>query len=78
MVGDGEVMMQYDMRRPTTEAEAIAIIDDAQRVIWEQIEFYRGVRKRGWNGEFVDHLRKEATHAIAFLADRHPKQLSVN
>lgn len=66
------------MRRPASEAEAIAIIEEAQGVLWQQIEFYRGERKRGWNGEFVDHLKKEATHALAWLADRYPKTAAAN
>lgn len=64
--------MKYEMRRPTTEAEAIEIIDEAMRVIYGHVEYYRGVRKKSWNGEFVDHLRTEANHALAWLADRHP------
>lgn len=65
--------MAYEMQRPTTEAEAIQIIDDGIRVIWHQIEAYRGVRKRGWKGEFIDHLQVEINHSLAWLADRYPK-----
>jgi hypothetical protein len=42
-------------------------------VIYEQIEVYRGVRTKAWNGDFVDHLRIEANHSLAWLADRCPK-----
>lgn len=68
--------MQYEMKRPATEAEAIEIIDGALRVIWGQIEVYRGVKKKAWNGDFVTHCRVEANHALAWLADRYPKQIS--
>ena len=68
--------MKYHIKRPTTEAEAIEIIDGALRVIWGQIEVYRGVKKKAWNGDFVDHLRIEANHALAWLADRYPKTLA--
>lgn len=61
------------MKRPKTEAEAIEIIDSALRVIYGQIEFYRGDRKKSWNGDYVTHLRIEANHSIAWLADRYPK-----
>lgn len=67
--------MDYEMKRPTTEAEAIEIIDSALRVIWGQIEHYRGQRKRAWNGAFVDHLRVEVNYSLAWLADRYPKPL---
>lgn len=63
--------MDYEMKRPNTEAEAIEIIDSALRVIWGQIEYYRGDRKKAWKGEYVDHLRTEANHSIAWLADRY-------
>lgn len=65
--------MIYEMRRPSSEAEAIEIIDAALRVIYGQIEVHRGVKKRAWNGEYVDHVRIEANHALAWLADRYPK-----
>lgn len=65
--------MKYEMRRPTTEAEAIEIIDGALRVIYGQIEVYRGVKKKAWTGDFVDHLRIEANHALAWLSDRYPR-----
>lgn len=65
--------MQYEMRRPATEAEAIDILESAVRVLHEQIEFHRGYRKKAWNGDYVDHIKTEATHALAWLADRHPK-----
>lgn len=68
--------MQYEMRRPTTEAEAIDIIASAMRVIYGQIEVYRGTKKKAWNGEYVDHLQQEATHALAWLADRYPQRLN--
>lgn len=67
--------MKYEMRRPATEAEAIEIIDGAMRVIYGQIEVYRGVKRKAWNGDFVDHCRIEANHALAWLADRYPKVL---
>jgi hypothetical protein len=66
--------MQYEMKRPTTEAEAIEIIDGALRVIYGQIEVYRGVKRKAWNGDFIDHLKIEATHSLAWLADRYPKR----
>lgn len=65
--------MQYEMRRPNTESEAVEIIDAAMHVIYGQIEYYRGDKKKAWNGDFVTHCQKEATHAIAWLADRYPK-----
>jgi len=67
--------MKYEMRRPNTEAEAIEIIDSALRVIYGQIEVYRGVRKKAWNGDFVDHLRIEDNHALAWLSDRYPQRV---
>lgn len=67
--------MQYEMARPTTEAEAVEIISAALLVIYGQIEVYRGDRKKAWNGEFVDHCRNEAIHSLAWLADRYPKLL---
>lgn len=67
--------MQYEMKRPNDTAEAIEIIDGALRVIYGQIEVYRGVKKKAWKGDFVDHCRNEAVHALAWLADRNPKKL---
>jgi hypothetical protein len=61
------------MKRPTTESEAVEIIDGCLRVIYGQIEVYRGDKKKAWSGDFVDHCKIEATHALAWLADRHPK-----
>lgn len=68
--------MKYEMKRPTTEAEAIEIIEGAVQVIYGQIEVYRGVKRKAWNGDFVDHCRTEAIHALAWLADRYPKRIS--
>lgn len=68
--------MQYEMKRPTTEAEAVEIISSALNVIYGQIEVYRGVRKKAWDGSFVDHLRTEAVGALAWLADKYPKPLN--
>jgi hypothetical protein len=64
------------MRRPTTEAEAIEIIEAAMYVMWGQIEYERGSRRRSWNGAFVDHCKNEMTHALAWLADRYPRPMS--
>lgn len=64
---------KYEMNRPTTEAEAIEIIDTGMRVIWGQIEYYRGDKKKAWNGDYIDHCRIEINHSLAWLADRYPK-----
>ena len=60
--------MQYKMKHPATEAEAIDIINSAVSVLYNQIEYYRGDRKRSWNGDFVDHVKTEAIHALGWLA----------
>lgn len=65
--------MKYEMRIPLTEEEAIEIIDGCLRVIYGQIEVYRGVKQKSWNGGFVDHCKIEANRALAWLADRLPK-----
>lgn len=67
--------MKYEIRRPNSEAEAIEIIDGCLRVIYGQIEVHRGVKRKAWNGDYVDHCRVEANHALAWLADRYPKRL---
>lgn len=67
------MVREYEVRRPTTEAEAVWILEDAVAVLHEQIEFYRGIRKRAWNGSFVDNAKAEATGALAWLADRFPR-----
>jgi hypothetical protein len=67
--------VKYEMNRPTTESEAIEIIDSALRVIWSQIEFYQGAKRKAWNGYFIDHLRIETNHSLAWLADRYPKSI---
>lgn len=67
--------MKYEIRRPNSEAEATEIIDGCLRVIYGQIEVYRGVKRKAWSGDFVDHCRDEAIHSLAWLADRHPKLL---
>jgi len=63
---------QYEMRKPTTEAEAVSILKSSVLVLFEQIQFERGERTRAWNGAFVDHVHKEAVHAMEWLAERHP------
>ena len=65
--------MTYEFRRPNTEAEAIAIISSAFSVLRQQLEFIQGKRRRAWGGDYVDHVSNEATHAIAWLADRYPQ-----
>jgi hypothetical protein len=63
--------MEYELRHPKTEAEAIEIIESALHVIYGQIEHYRGERKKAWNGDYVTHLRKEAQHAIDWIRQSH-------
>lgn len=63
--------MKYEMKRPTTEEEAVSIITQALLVVHGQIDYYRGDSKRSWNGEFVDHCRNEAMHSLSWLADRY-------
>ncbi len=68
--------MQYEIRRPNSEAEAIEIIVNCLRVIYDQIEVHRGVKRKAWNGDYVDHCRVEANHALAWLAYCYPKHLA--
>ncbi len=68
--------MKYEIKRATTEAEAISILKSSILVLFEQIEHYRGNRLRAWNGEFVDHVHKEASEALTWLSERHPTILS--
>lgn len=67
--------MKYEIRRPDSEAEAIEIIGGCLQVIYGQVEVYRGIKRKAWNGDFVDHCRTEAIHSLAWLADRYPKRL---
>lgn len=59
--------MEYEFKRATNVQEAADIIDGAVRVLYQQIEFNSGVRKRSWNGDFVVHLKREAEAAVEFL-----------
>lgn len=59
--------MEYEIIRPTSEREAIEIVQRAMSVLFGQIEFHRGHRKKAWNGEFVDHQYEQAKAAIEWL-----------
>ena len=58
-----------EIRRPVSESQAVEIIGNSLRVIFGQIEYYRGIRKKAWNGEFVDHVKREAEISLQWLRD---------
>lgn len=61
--------MKYEKQVPISANNALNIIDGAIMVLHQQIEFYRGGRKKAWNGEFVDHSKEEAEAAINWLRE---------
>lgn len=76
--------MDYEMRVPTTEAEAVEILKSAVLVIFGQVRSYRGEkngdgeRLKGWNGDYVDHVKAEADGALEWLDARNPKTPRTN
>lgn len=61
--------MKYEKRVPISVNNALNIIDGAIMVLHQQIKFYRGDRKKSWNGEFVDLAKEEAGVAINWLRE---------
>lgn len=59
--------MEYALRTPNDAKEAVDIFEGALHVIYGQVEYYRGDRKKSWNGDFVTHMQKEAQTAIEWL-----------
>lgn len=59
--------MKYEKRVPISVNNALNIIDAGAMVMHQQIEWYRGVRKKSWNGEFVDLAKEEVDEAINWL-----------
>jgi hypothetical protein len=61
------VSATLDFRNAKTEAEAVAIFKSWLIVSTQQIAFYRRESKLAFDGGYVDHVRREAEAALAFL-----------
>lgn len=76
--------MEYELRVPTTEAEAVEILKGAALVLFQQVRHYRGEKNnlgerfKPFNGQYVDHVKKEADVALDWLSAKFPDAPRLN